>query len=223
MNILPQKIEWCLEQSQRDYGQKYIEEHYNPTENDLFVVVDLDEIVTREGIKYIKKNPPANRYFLKGSIYFPYYYHKVGDWDKSYVIRYKKDMRTLSQYRTSAIINVLRYKDKPEKPLVTHCSYCFQSIEQYKMKFHAFAHQECNRPPYTTYNWIFKSHYCREKVGNNPGYDEPYEGWRHLIPDDPRLKYLIDPSFMYPLNYTDYTEKDLETMCDRKYRRTPFE
>ena len=27
---------------------------------------------------------------------------------------------------------------------------------------------------------------------------------------------------MYPLNLTTYTEKDLETICDRKYRRKPF-
>lgn len=57
----------------------------------------------------------------------------------------------------------------------------------------------------------------------NLGIDEPYEGWRHLIPDDSRLRYLIDPSFMYPLNLTTYTQKDLVKMCDRKYRRIPFE
>jgi hypothetical protein len=28
---------------------------------------------------------------------------------------------------------------------------------------------------------------------------------------------------MYPLNLTTYTEKDLETMCNRKYNRKPFE
>ena len=28
---------------------------------------------------------------------------------------------------------------------------------------------------------------------------------------------------MYPLNQTTYTEKDLETMCNETYNRTPFE
>ena len=41
--------------SQRDYAKNYIEENYNPTEKDLLIVVDIDEILTREGIEYIKK------------------------------------------------------------------------------------------------------------------------------------------------------------------------
>ena len=28
---------------------------------------------------------------------------------------------------------------------------------------------------------------------------------------------------MYPLNSTNYTIKDLETLCDKTYNRTPFE
>ena len=71
-------------------------------------------------------------------------------------------------------------------------------------------------------NWIFKSHYCRIKLNSPPGYDEPYEGWTNLIPDDPRLKYLVDPSFMFPINLTTYTEEDLKIICNRNYKRTPF-
>ena len=119
--------------------------------------------------------------------------------------------------------NTLKYKLNPSKPFITHCSYCFKSLEQYKNKLKSFAHQEFNKPPYTTNNWIFRSHYCREKINSLRGYDEPYEGWKHLIPKDPGLKYLIDPSFMYPINLTTYTKKDLKSLCNRKYRRTPFE
>lgn len=90
---------WCLEKSQRDYAKTFIEEYYNPTENDLIVIVDLDEILTRKGIKYIKKYPPKHYYFIKGSLYFPYYYHKVQDWDYGCVIRYNKNITTFSKYR----------------------------------------------------------------------------------------------------------------------------
>ena len=70
--------------------------------------------------------------------------------------------------------HILRYKDNPSKPLITHCSYCFNSIEEYKNKFKSFVHQEFNRHPYTTNDWIFRSHYCRAKVNSNPGgYHEP--------------------------------------------------
>jgi len=216
---------WCFEKSQRDYAKTFIEKHYNPKEDDLIVVVDIDEIFTREGIQYVKENPPKQFYFVKGSMYFPYYYHKVEDCDKSLVVRYSKNMTTLSKYRSKETIdnNTLKYKLNPSKPLITHCSYCFKDLEQYKNKIKSFSHQEFNKPPYITNNWIFKSHYCRTKINSPPGYDEPYEGWRDLIPDDPRLKYIIDPSFMYPLNLTTYNIEDLENMCDRKYRRIPFE
>ena len=216
---------WCFENSQRDYAKTFIEEHYDPTEDDLLVVVDIDEIFTREGIEYVKKNPPKDFYHVKGSMYFPYYYHKVQDWDKGCVIRYnKKLITTLSNFRKKIYnYNTLKYKYNSSKPLITHCSYCFKELESYKNKIKSFSHEELNREPYITNNWIFKSHYCREKINSPPGYDEPYEGWRDLIPDDQRLKYLIDPSFMYPLNLTTYSRKDLETICDRKYNRTPFE
>ena len=214
---------WCFEKSQRDYGKTFIEKYYNPTEDDLIIIVDVDEIFTREGIEYVKKNPPRNHYYVKGSMYFPYFYHKVEDLDCVCVVRYNKNMSNLSKYRNRDKHSfILKYKLSPSKPLITHCSYCFKEFEQYKNKIKSFSHQEYNKPPYTTNNWIFKSHYCRMKINSPPGYDEPYKGWRNLIPDDPRLKYLIDPSFMYPLNLTTYTEKDLEKMCDRKYRRTPF-
>ena len=216
-------LAWCLEKSQRDYAKTFIEEYYNPTENDLIIIVDLDEILTREGIKYIKKNPPEYYYFIKGSLYFPHYYHKVQDWNKGCVIRYNKNMTTFSKYRCMPIKNnILKYKFNPSKPLLTHCSYCFKELEQYKNKIISFAHKEFNKPPYTTNNWIFKSHYCRKKINSPQGYDEPYKGLRYLVPNDPRLKYLIDPSFMYPLNLTTYKEEDLERICDRKFMRTPF-
>ena len=92
-------LTWCLEKSQRDYAKKFIEDNYNPTEIDLIIIVDVDEILTREGIKYIKNNPPKYYNFIKGSLYFPYYYHKVGDWNKGLVIRYNKNMTTFSNYR----------------------------------------------------------------------------------------------------------------------------
>ena len=126
---------WCFENSQRDYAKTFIEEHYNPTEDDLIIVVDIDEILTREGIKYIKQNPPKYHYFVKGSMYFPYYYHKVQNWDVGCVIRYNKNMTTLSKYRKMKNNNnILKYKSYPSKPLITHCSYCFRELEQYKNK-----------------------------------------------------------------------------------------
>ena len=217
---------WCIENCQRDYAKYYIEEKYNPTEKDLFIVADLDEILTREGIQYIKNNPPNDFKIIYGAMYYPYYYHRVEEWNRSFVVRYKKTMNTFSNYRNigSNENNTITYENNPSEPLITHCSYCFKNMEQYRNKFLSFAHTEYRREPYTTFNWIFKSHYCRKKVFQpNEGYDEPYKGWRHLIPDDERLKFLFDRSYMYNISQTDYTLKDLETLCNRTFIRTPFE
>ena len=117
---------------------------------------------------------------------------------------------------------IIKFKNNKAKPLITHCSYCFKNIIEFRKKLTSFAHKEYNNFPYNTSNWIFRSHYCRE-IFKNQGYDEPYEGWKNLIPDDKRLKYLFDRSFKFSLNQTTYTEKDLKSLCDKAYNRTPFE
>ena len=111
------------------------------------------------------KNPPEDFYFIKGSMYFPYYYHKVEDCDRSIVIRYNKNLKSLSKYRSKIITNenTLKYKYNPSKPLITHCSYCFKNFEAFKNKLRIYSHQEHNTQEKTSNNWIFKSHYCREK------------------------------------------------------------
>ena len=215
-----------IEKSQRDYAKYYIEEKYHPNNKDLLIVLVLDEILTREGIEYIKKNPPKDFYFIKGSMYFPYYYHRVSDWDKSFIVRYNKNMKTLSKYRRmkNTKNNTLIYEFNSTKPLITHCSYCFKTIEEYRYKLQSFGHQEFNRPPYITNNWIFKSHYCRQKIAKSSyGYDEPYEGWSHLIPNDDRLKYLIDRSFIFQIEKTTYTKEHLKKLCSKTFNRKPFE
>ena len=48
---------------------------------------------------------------------------------------YNKNMTTLSKYRKMKNNNnILKYKSYPSKPLITHCSYCFRELEQYKNK-----------------------------------------------------------------------------------------
>ena len=91
-------------------------------------------------------------------MHFPYYYHKVEDSDKSLVIRYNKNITTLSKFRDMTINknNTIIYKLNPSKPLITHCSYCFKDLEQYKNKIISFAHQEFNKPPYIANNSLFK-------------------------------------------------------------------
>ena len=216
---------WCIDKSQRNYAKYYLEQHYNPTKNDLIIAVDIDEILTRKGIRYIKEHPPKEKfYFIKGSVFFPNYLHVLDDWNRGTVSRYNKKMYPLNYFREITIkpYMIVKYKDHQSKPLITHCSFCFRNIEKYRNKLKSYAHQEYNKEPYITNDWIFKSHYCRIKINSPPGHDVPDEDLRDLIPDDKRLKYLVDPSYTYDINATSYTKKDLNTLCDRKFNRTPL-
>ena len=104
-------VVWCREVCQRDYAKTFIEENYSSTEQDFLIVVDLDEILTRNGIEYIKKNPPKDFYFLKGAVYFPYYYHRLNDWDYGLVVRYNKNMTTIAKYRARKKTNIFYKED----------------------------------------------------------------------------------------------------------------
>lgn len=213
------KSRWCRENSQRDYSLIIMREKFNLTSNDLVLVSDVDEIFTREAMRYIIKNPPKTYYYIKGAMYFPYYFHKVEDWNRAFVYRYDENNHHLAKLR---LIFNSENLIKGEHEFITHCSYCFRTIEQYRRKLQSFSHQEFNKPPFITNDWIFRSHYCREKINSGRGIDENITDWSELIPNDPRLNYLIDPSFEYPLNMTSYKKEDLENMCDQKYKRTPL-
>lgn len=211
------KKSWCREKSQRDFGLIALQDMMNLTTNDIFLVSDCDEIFTRDALRYIIQNPPETYYHVRGATYFPYYFHRMEDWNLAFVYRYNPSLHHLSKFR-KPIHNLIQSNEI----FVTHCTYCFRDIEQYRNKIKSFAHQELNKPPFITNDWIFKSHYCREKINSKPGIDEENTDWSELIPNDPRLTYLIDPSFEYPLNLTSYKKEDLNTLCDRKYRRTPL-
>ena len=210
---------WCNEIGQRDYAVHYIEEYFMPTTNDLIIIADADEIITRDAVKYIKKNPPETFYHLNGPLYFPYYFHKVENWMFSAVARYSPNMKTLTYIRYN---NLNLMVNRPEL-LVTHCSYCFKSIEEYKNKLKSFGHQEFNKEPYITNDYIFKSHYCREKIKSPIGSDEKNTDWSELIPNDERLRYLYDPSFEYDITKTSYKPEDLPKLCSVNYSRKPFD
>lgn len=49
---------WRREKSERDYALTFLEENFQLTNDDIILVSDVDEIFTREGLVYIKQNPP---------------------------------------------------------------------------------------------------------------------------------------------------------------------
>ena len=218
-------LNWCRETTQRNYGFKYYQKHLNPQPDDLLLVSDCDEIFTRESIQYFIQFPPEKYVHAAGVYYFPLYFHRMDEWNGAIVARYYPDFQP-DLLRTI----ILRGKKRDptlvrgDKPLVTHCSYCFRTLDEYKKKIQSFAHQEFNKPPYTTNDWIFQSHYCRFTVNSKKfgikGYDEPDTDITELIPNDERLRFLYDPSYTYDITLTSYKEEDLPTLCDEQWRRS---
>lgn len=218
---------WCVEKSQRSYSLIILKKNFNMTSNDILLISDVDEIFTREAIFYISNHPPDDAYSVCGTLYFPYYFHNIGRWCFAAALRYSDNMDSLQNYREKSYKGKLPKIISQNRTFVTHCSYCFATLEEYRNKLKSFAHQEYNKEQYTNNNTLFKSHYCRQHLNNEisrrPSFDEKETDWSQLIPNDSRLSFLYDPSFQYPIMFTNYSENDLKTLCgEKKFKRTPF-
>ena len=221
---------WCREKTQRDFGIEYIEKHFNPTRDDVIIVSDVDEILTRPGLRYSIEHPPAyldpprDYYVLHGDYYFPVYFHRITEWDAAMIFSYAPGI-SIAKVRVNVQNGKVWKLQTPNHDVfVTHCSYCFPRIEDYKNKLESYSHSEYNRPPYTTNDWIFKSQYCHFTVsGKEEGGDipiPPKEELMDLFPDDDRIKFLYDPSFTFDISKTSYKPEDLPTLCQHKWRRS---
>ena len=38
--------------------------------------------------------------------------------------------------------NIIKFNYNPKEPLITHCSYCFKNVEEFRNKPISFSHQE---------------------------------------------------------------------------------
>ena len=117
--------------------------NFKLTNDDIILVSDVDEIFTREGIVYIRQNPPDYFYFVPGVMYFPYYFHRVNRWNNALAMRYNISKR--GQIHVSLLRSGNdRRQFNVSKFFVTHCSYCFSSYEEFRNKLNSFSHQEKN-------------------------------------------------------------------------------
>ena len=207
---------------------KFIENNFNPTRDDLVIVSDVDEILTRNALRYVIEHPPISLsppreyYVLHGDYYFPFYFHRLNEWDAAMIFSYTPGI-SIAQVRVRVQNGqVFKLQTPNHEVFVTHCSYCFRTLEEYKRKLQTFTHQEFNKPPYTTNDWIFKSHYCRFTVNakEKKGIDEPDTDYSELIPNDERVRFLYDPSYEYNISLTSYTQNDLLTLCEKQWRRS---
>jgi len=106
-----------------------------------------------------------------------------------------------------------------DKPLVTHCTYCFPTLEMYVKKFKSFAHTEFDCYPYTNESYIFKRHYCRMMfhTARSLKQEDISSKLKEWVPNDKRFNFLIDPNYRLDITKTIYRESDLPTMCNNLY------
>jgi len=208
-----QEISWKRENAQRNSLLSALRK-FSPKEGDLILMGDLDEIPTRQGMELILENPPTYCYYLKGIFFTINHKYWLTDWSRFAVIVYTNTIHSFQTYRDTSH-NIF---EKGGYTL-THCTYCFPKIEMFVNKFKSSAHTEFSVYPFTNESYIFKRHYCRivfhtnltlKKTNHNLDFSQ-------LIPNDPRMKYLIDENFRLDISKTIYKESDLPTLCNSPF------
>lgn len=199
---------------QRDMMMKEIES-LGLNEGDILIMSDCDEILTDEGIKYIKKNPPDDYYRVKGAFfYYTLYWHLHNQWLGAAVINYRKDMKNIEYYRK-------RTKPKigiKKKLLSIHCSYCFPTMEQVITKLHSFSHAEYSHPPYTNPEYIYGKSICGQSLFRDYEVFRPYDIKKYhvdeIIPNnDSRYDFLYRKSGYNDLSKYIKNVSDVQKFC----------
>lgn len=205
-------INWCREKKQRMARYDYLK-LFNPQEGDLIISADADEIPTKAAFDYIVKHPPKTYYSLCctfNSFNFNFYTTEER-WCRLGVLRYSSSL-TANDFNRQRYQNV---EAEDKSMMCTHCTYCFNTAEAYVNKMITFAHQEFNKYPFTNLSYAFYSHYCKVQIPwGRKLIPTPYFKDEQLLPDDLRLRHLIDNSFHLDINKTIYKESDLATLCN---------
>lgn len=208
---------WCREYRQRNYLQKILK-RLSPRDGDLIISSDIDEIPTRKGMNIVLNNPPKDAYRLEGITVSPNYLFYHHHWGKAVAARYKsKKMLTFEELRANSIT----FGDS-ENPIVTHCTFCFNDYESYLNKLRSYSHVEYNGYPWTNLSFIFHFHYCRHHIEKQFAAKKHHyfdDQLKDLVPDDYRLNYLINESFMLDISKTIYTSEDIHSnrICSADY------
>jgi hypothetical protein len=170
---------WKREAAARNYLIEGVN-MMHPTPNDLILLCDVDEIVSRQSIGLIRSCPPAHYYNLWGSLYHYSFRWRVTDWKRPLVIRYGAIQAPLDNYKFMPFLFPL--------PGVHHyhCSFCFPTIAGIFRKLRSFSHTEFAVPKFMNPNYIYARIAC--------GYGTIPPMWKQpevLVPVD------FDPNFIF--------------------------
>jgi hypothetical protein len=126
----------------------------DPQPQDIVLLCDVDEIVTRSAIPLIKARPPIHYYNLQGLLFHYSFRWKVGTWERPLAIRYGSIAFSLDDYKFMPMLfplpGVLHY----------HCSFCFPTIAEIIGKLRSFSHTEYSQGKYRDPNYVYARVAC---------------------------------------------------------------
>jgi beta-1,4-mannosyl-glycoprotein beta-1,4-N-acetylglucosaminyltransferase len=179
---------WKREAAARNHLLEGVK-HFSPDADDLILLCDVDEIVTRSAISLIRYHPPSHYYNLYGHLFHYSYRWKVGVWERPMVIRFGSIRLPLDDYKFLPFLHelpgVLHY----------HCSFCFPTMKGIMKKLQSFSHTEYSGAAFTNPNYIYGRIACGYGV-IPPRYQMPetLTPWEFdedsvFLPSDPRLAF----------------------------------
>ncbi|EAY23291.1 hypothetical protein TVAG_185990 [Trichomonas vaginalis G3] len=207
---------WCRENSARSAIYPALKQ-YGPNQEDFIIFSDLDEIPIRYAMEILQLEPPETGYVLGGYSSSPNFFSLIERWDLVRYFRWFKDFDRMSEARGFNFSLFYIF------PAATHCTSCFDTYEKYQNKLQTFSHKSLNKKPYNTPNFIFKQNYCRTNIWGKR-FEENFSNLRYLVPKHPKLRYLLDPTFMLDPNRTTYREFEYLSLCSGdNYNRNPLD
>jgi hypothetical protein len=127
---------------------------FNPAPDDLILLCDVDEIVTRRAIHLIRHSPPTHYYNLRGLLYHYSFRWVVSEWERPLVIRYGSLRAPLDDYKFMPFLF-----DLPGI-LHHHCSYCFPRMAEILKKLKSFSHTEFSQGRFRDPNYVYARIAC---------------------------------------------------------------
>jgi hypothetical protein len=120
-----------------------------PEADDLVLLCDVDELVTRNAILLVRRRPPVHYYNLQGLLFHYSFRWQVGEWERPVVIRYGSIQFPLDDYKFVPFLfplpGILHY----------HCSFCFPRIADVLRKLRSFSHTEYSAGRFRDPNYVY--------------------------------------------------------------------
>jgi hypothetical protein len=163
--------------------------------DDLILLTDVDELVTRDGILAMRAHPPEEAYIIPGIWYYYSFMWTVGVWEGSMVVRYGAMKHSLSVYRA------VRSEVRMPGIFHHHCSYCFPTAAEITLKWRSFSHRNHESGPWQDPERVYAHIACGRSV-TEASFVRRSAGVPKgiVIPNHPSLAYL---SKIMPLRRTD--------------------